>query len=223
MGKAFLRWFCLAVSMVIAVSCAKKDENPYRREMDGLLHDNKLLKSELFKTDRLRAEQQSRADGLERQLNELISKNAEYDKRVAVLEVEKKALQAQVDSIESQRLAAKNARDQEEQKRQQQLAEVAKANQKPATQPPFRVFDVMYVGDKEVSGRIKEVGRFSIRNYTDTPIKIKAYTSRTNGVGFGYASATIPPNNSSNAVFIAAKPKMILKGSGAGHEEVFTW
>ena len=219
-----LKILLLTMASLLAVACTEKEDPPYRREMDGLMHENSLLKKELLRTDQLRNEQANRANSLEQQVDDLKSQLAAKDlelaeqvRRNSVLELEKVQLQSQVDSFVQQKQAAEAARLQNEQKRQQQIAAIATANQKPATQPPFRVFDVVFVGDKEVNGRKAEYGRLSVRNYTGEDLTVRVDHS------FFPKMVTIPANSTSNSIWIRAEKGKRLVVSGNNHEEEFVW
>ncbi|HMO04424.1 MAG TPA: hypothetical protein PKC67_12695 [Kiritimatiellia bacterium] len=214
----------LTVASLLAVACSKKEDPPYRREMDGLMHENSNLKKELLRTENLRGEQANRADALQRQVDDLKSQLAakelelaEQARRQAVLELEKELLQSQVDTFDQQRQAAEAAHLQNEQKRQQQIAAIATANQKPATQPPFRVFDVVYVGEKEVRGSRANYGRLSVRNYTG-----EALTVSIDHVGLPQ-SVTIPANSASNSIWARAEKGKRVVVRANNHTEEFVW
>jgi len=110
--------------------------------------------------------------------------------------------------VTGRRLANQEA----EEMRKQQLAAIAAAN-RPANQPPFRVFDVIHVGQKNIRGLMVEAGRFSVRNYTDQPLMVSAA-----GTSF-----TIPPNNASNSVWVQAKKGSTLTVEANGHTEQHRW
>lgn len=215
------KYWHLVVCLVLLTSCSR--ENPYKVEMEGIIRDNQSLREladiheKRYDTarDLLLAVQDER--NLQRDVIVHLSNT------IVRIEQEKADLQRQVDEIaERRRQAEQQAQQQkleQDSKRQAALTQIAQANQK----PPFRVFDVMYVGEKKSSSIKKTFGRFSVRNYTDKPITVSASSSGSNIFRNGYVKVTIPPNNSSNSIFIASEPKAELKVSGAGHEEVFTW
>lgn len=215
------KYWHLVVCLVLLTSCSR--ENPYKVEMEGIIRDNQSLREladiheKRYDTarDLLLAVQDER--NLQRDVIVHLSNT------IVRIEQEKADLQRQLDQIaERRRQAEQQAQQQkleQDSKRQAALTQIAQANQK----PPFRVFDVMYVGEKKSSSIKKTYGRFSVRNYTDKSISVTASSLSTNGFGIGFAKLSIPPNNTSNGVFIAAEPRTILKVRGAGHEEVFTW
>jgi len=217
----------LLISVSFAISCAKKEkENPYRMEMDGLLHENKLLneanqeannerdKSVEFAkllqgmNEKLLADSETK----QKRIEELSSQNDDLRVQLGVITEREREAHSKIRAVENEK---EDVRRQEDLKRQQSLAAITAANQ--TTQTPFRVYDYMFIGKKEISGRLIDAGRLSIRNYTDKQLEVSV-----GGLPFGVA-VKIPPNSSSNAIYVAARRGEQVKILGAGHTEKITW
>jgi len=218
--------YLLIIFVSFAISCTEK-ENPYRREMDGLLHENKLL-NEAFQqsgdaqnkmtyvANELQGENEkleAESNRLRQQVEELSAKNDELSVQLGVITEREREANAKIRAIEARK---EEATRQEKQKRQQTLTAIAAANQ-PAQQPPFRVFDVMFVGKKELSRGVIDAGRMSIRNYTDQNLKIMIKGSPFN------EHIQIPPNSTSNAIYVSARKGKEISIIGANHTENITW
>lgn len=218
------RLHILILAMLI-VSCSEK-ENPYRMEMDGLLHENKLLNDAIIEAKNDQAQSaafasllQSMNEKLEAdskrlrgQVEELSAKNDDLSVQLGVLTERERESNSKIRASEAKK---EEAEIQKDLKRAQTMAAITAANQ--SKQIPFRVFDEMFVGKKELNGRLQDAGRLSIRNYTDQTLTVMIQGLLHNKY------IKIPPNSSSNSIYVTARKGEKISIRGAGHTETILW
>jgi len=218
------RLHILFLAMLI-VSCSEK-ENPYRMEMDGLLHENKLLNDAIIEAKNDQAQSaafanllQSMNEKLEAdskrlrgQVEELSAKNDDLSVQLGVLTEREREANSKIRASEAKK---EEAEIQKDLKRAQTMAAITAANQ--SKQIPFRVFDEMFVGKKELNGRLQDAGRLSIRNYTDQTLTVMIQGLLLNKY------IKIPPNSSSNSIYVTARKGEKISIRGAGHTETILW
>jgi len=215
----------LIILVSFTVSCTKK-ENPYRMEMDGLLHENKSLNEAIQKAEDKSSTSTEFAKLLQGMNEKLLADSETKQKRIEELSVQNDDLRVQLGVITEREREAhakiraienqkEDAKRQEDLKRQQSLAAITAANQ--STQPPFRVYDSMFIGKKEINGRLRDAGRLSIRNYTDQQL-----TVGIESIPFS-TTVQVPPNSSSNSVYVGARRGEQISIRGSDHTEKITW
>ncbi|HMO50674.1 MAG TPA: NERD domain-containing protein [Kiritimatiellia bacterium] len=219
----------LAVGAIVALSLfLPQSDNPYRMEMDGLMHENVTL-------NRAMREAILELEQAKAQASRLKSDNQRLEMEAAFLRTRIEEVSAQHDALklqyglmtEREREASEQARRaeaqraearrQEELRRQQQIDAIAAANRTTTAQPPFRVFDVIHAGKKTIDGKTGNFGRFSVRNYTDRPIEVIASS------GIAFKSVTLAPNSASNSIWIRAEKGAALQVKTGSHAEQHTW
>lgn len=205
-------------------------------EMDGLLHENKLLNEAILKADRQRYNMTELATLLQnekirleddlatirQQVEELSAKNDNLNVQLGVITEREREANAKIRAVENQKAIALQVENQKKAeivrdnlKREQALAAITIANL--SSQSPFRVYDSMFVGKKEISGRLRDAGRLSIRNYTDDKLEVTIESANI------ITRVHIPPNTSSNGIYVAARKGEHLFVKAAGHTDKITW
>jgi hypothetical protein len=219
----------IALGVLLALFLLRPpSENPYRMEMDGLLHENTTLNQTMQEADQELQEAKAQAARLKSDNQRLETEAALLRTRIEELSAQHDALKLQYGLITEREREADvqaryaeaqraEARRQEELRRQQQIDAVAAANRTTAAQPAYRVFDVIYAGKKNMNGITQNYGRFSMRNYLDQPLQVTATS------GIDKNSITVPPNSASYSVWIRAEKGQPLRVTANGHTETHTW
>jgi len=213
----------LARSLVITLAaallfgCARKQEIESLDRRVGA--DEAVIASELQKNEAMRTELLAAIDRVERKLDAMEYEQAQTVQALADRTVLLERKMEEVDQLRKQAELKKTAADQE---KQQALEAVRKANQ-PAphpqqANPPFRVFDVLFVGRQTHDGHTGDFGMFSIRNYTAEPLEVRASSGYRPGV-----SVTIPANSSQAGIYVQASKEHPLHVSTKLGSRVCQW
>jgi len=219
----------MMLTSALVIACSR-EENPYRREFDGLFHEIRILKDQVATQEKEAATAKQFASLLQEQNVKLVQDGLVKDQVIESLQSDKAGLvaelavaserhknaeyqltqlMAQQQTIQKQR---EDEKRQEEVTRQQQIAAIAVANKK-SVWPPFAVYDVMYIGDKADDGTSGEVGRISVKNYTSQSLDISVSGRWIN----------IPPNEAQEAIYLPASKGRPFKVNGAGHTVTLNW
>lgn len=221
------RSILLCFSVLMLVSCSK-DENPYRMELSGLLKENEELKQAVVDAEMRRDGALAFASLLQSQNERISADLTRQNENVAKLSADNDDLRVQLGVITERERAAnekmrsiaqanENTQRQQDLNRLQQLAAIAAANKEVGADVPFRVFDVMFVGKKTTSPIRRNFGRFSVRNYTDKPLRTTARS------GSDFVEFVVPSNSSTNGVFIQAERGDKVYVKSGSYEETYTW
>lgn len=178
------------------IGCAKQSD------LDNARNQVAVLEQQLVT---LRESAASREESLQTKIDRLESENENMNASLSIQFSQKLSIATNTIAQQNKELADYRAyfeRQKEmslaaENKKREMLDNIKQASQQP--NEPFRVFDILYIGNQVRNGTSDTYGRFTIRNYTDKKIEGIAYSDShsSNGTKF-----VVPPNSKSEPIYL---------------------
>jgi multidrug efflux pump subunit AcrA (membrane-fusion protein) len=207
--------------LVGSVSC--RDHDAHQAEMSAFIAENIAVRNQMHHTEQELRTTRERLLVTQTALNEVESACSQIQfahdtlqTKVQHLTRENADMRNELRQVaEQQRILAQAAgakREQEAARKQSELTASVVVGP-----PPFRVYDVGFVGEMDFEGKKRRVGRFSVTNNTDTALRIFANSL------FRTIRIDVAPHSSSNGIYMAAQPGDVLRVSTSNHTEVVRW